>query len=228
MLCIKGAVGRAESEEELRIKVSYCVEEMILKPLGIGGVARYEYTIARGRRVIGRLDALYGRVVVEYKAPGGLDTSAKLNNAVKQIVKYIKALSKDYTGVIISDKIVFVKYSDRKGDWIVEGPLDITRYTIARLIDELVEAKMSMDYEKALDRVQAMFVLTVFTSIALYVFGGLREWPLANLITMILWILLPLFALFFTISLIETRKIKKELDEERRRKIGALEEKASR
>ena len=67
LLCIRRAVQMARSEEDVRVRVSSCIEEKILKSLGLEhAVGRYEYTLVSGARV----DALYGHVIIEYKAPG--------------------------------------------------------------------------------------------------------------------------------------------------------------
>jgi len=48
LLCLKAAVGSALSEEDLRVRASRCIEEKILRPLGITQVVRYEYTFVSG------------------------------------------------------------------------------------------------------------------------------------------------------------------------------------
>jgi hypothetical protein len=55
--CIREVVKRSQNEEEVRLRVSNCIEERILKPLGISQVGRYEYTLVSGARA----DALYGQ-----------------------------------------------------------------------------------------------------------------------------------------------------------------------
>jgi len=64
--CFKNSVRRARTEEDVRVWVSRCIEEGILKLLGIKDVGKYEYTLVSGARV----DALYGHIIIEYKAPG--------------------------------------------------------------------------------------------------------------------------------------------------------------
>jgi len=137
--CIKNAVLRAGNEEEVRIGVSRCIEDEILKPLGISQIGRYEYTLVSGARV----DALYGHVIIEYKAPGKLTTSRDIQGAKEQVIKYItkEAGSKQeysrYLGVIISDRIAFVRYDARTDTWLLRGPYDIRRESIVKLIEAL-------------------------------------------------------------------------------------------
>jgi len=83
--CFKTGVRRATREEEVRVWVSQCIEEKILKPLGITQYGHYEYTLVSGARV----DALYGHVMVEYKAPGKLSSNQDLARAKEQLIRYI-------------------------------------------------------------------------------------------------------------------------------------------
>ncbi|MCC6003782.1 MAG: N-6 DNA methylase [Thermofilum sp.] len=137
--CIKNAVLRAGNEEEVRMGVSRCIEDEILKPLGISQIGRYEYTLVSGARV----DALYGHVIIEYKAPGKLTTPRDVQRAKEQVIGYItkEAGSKQeysrYLGVIISDRIAFVRYDARTDTWLLRGPYDIRRESIIKLIEAL-------------------------------------------------------------------------------------------
>ncbi|MEM1568860.1 Eco57I restriction-modification methylase domain-containing protein [Pyrobaculum sp.] len=140
LLCIRSSVQKAQSEEDVRVRVSWCIEEKILKALGLERSAgKYEYTLVSGARV----DALYGHVIIEYKAPGKLSSARDVAKAKEQVVRYIteEAGSKSewprYLGVIISDRIAFVKYDPRSGDWILRGPYDIRREVVIKLIEAL-------------------------------------------------------------------------------------------
>ncbi len=139
VVCLKNAVIRAASEEEVRIWVSKCLEDKVLAPLGITGVGRYEYTLISGARV----DALYGHVIIEYKAPGKLATASDIQKAKQQVIEYIKTESADksewkrYLGVIISDRIAFVRYDPRADTWVMRGPYDIRREVVVKLVEAL-------------------------------------------------------------------------------------------
>jgi len=111
-----------------------------LKPLNLlEATGRYEYTLVSGARV----DALYGHVIIEYKAPGKLSSASEIQKAKEQVIRYIKteAGSKSewsrYLGVIISDRIAFVRYDHRSDTWILRGPYDIRREVIIKLIEAL-------------------------------------------------------------------------------------------
>jgi type I restriction-modification system DNA methylase subunit len=134
---IKQAVNRAKNEEELKFWISKVLEDEVISKLEEDLEIRYEYPFISG----GRADALYGHVIIEYKTPGKLSTSGDIAKAKEQIIKYIKKYAeveekyKSFLGIIISDRIAFVKYDDKKKDWILRGPYDINRETIIKLIE---------------------------------------------------------------------------------------------
>ncbi|MEM0310950.1 MAG: class I SAM-dependent DNA methyltransferase [Ignisphaera sp.] len=138
--CFKQSVRTARNEEEVRARVSVrCIEEKILKPLGITQYGHYEYTLVSGARV----DALYGHVIVEYKAPGKLSSASDIAKAKEQVIRYItkeapsKAEWDRYLGVIISDRIAFVRYYKPQDTWILRGPYEITRESVVKLIEAI-------------------------------------------------------------------------------------------
>ena len=136
--CFRDNARSASNEEELRIHVSkQCIEEKILKPLGIAHFGHYEYTLVSGARI----DALYGHVIVEYKAPGKLSSDKDIAKAKEQVIKYIQQEAQSesewdrYLGVIISDRIAFVRYDRTRKQLILRGPYDIKREVIIKLIE---------------------------------------------------------------------------------------------
>jgi len=137
--CIRSAVNRALTEDDVKVRVSACIEEKILKPLGISQVGHYNVTLVSGVRP----DALYGHVIIEYKAPGKLSNQSEIQKAKEQVIKYIKDEARNqsawdrYLGVIISDKIAFVRYDKRNDTWILRGPYDIRRESVIKLIEAL-------------------------------------------------------------------------------------------
>ena len=139
LTCIKTAVRQAQTEEDLRIRTSGCIEEKILKPLGIAQIGRYEYTFVSG----GRADALYGHVIIEYKAPGKLSAEKDIAKAKEQVIKYIvkeaevETRYKNFLGIIISDRIAFVRYNPATKQWTLRGPYDINRETTIKLIEAI-------------------------------------------------------------------------------------------
>jgi len=139
VMCLRNAAKRASNEEELRIWSSQCIENLILKPLDIRQVGKYEYMLVSGARI----DALYGHVIVEFKAPGRLSKESDIQRAKEQAIKYItqEAGSKQdwmrYLGVIISDRIAFVRYDPRTDTWILRGPYDIRGEVVVKLIEAI-------------------------------------------------------------------------------------------
>jgi len=139
LTCIKTAVRLAQTEEDLRVRASGCIEEKILKPLGIAQIGRYEYTFVSG----GRADALYGHVIIEYKAPGKLSAERDIAKAKEQVIKYImkeaevETRYKNFLGIIISDRIAFVRYNPVTKQWILRGPYDVNRETTIKLIEAI-------------------------------------------------------------------------------------------
>ncbi|MEM3831945.1 MAG: N-6 DNA methylase, partial [Sulfolobales archaeon] len=138
--CFKQHVSMARNEEDVRVWVSVrCIEEKILKPLGVTQYGHYEYTLVSGARA----DALYGHVIIEYKAPGKLSSASSIAEAKEQVIGYItkeaqsKALWDRYLGVIISDRIAFVRYYKPQDTWILRGPYDITRESVIKLIEAI-------------------------------------------------------------------------------------------
>ncbi|QXJ34169.1 Eco57I restriction-modification methylase domain-containing protein [Saccharolobus shibatae] len=136
--CFRDNIRSAGNEEDLRIRVStQCIEEKILKRLGITQLGKYEYTLVSGARI----DALYGHVIVEYKAPGKLSSDKDIVKAKEQAIKYIQQEAQSevewdrYLGIIISDKIAFVRYDKTRKLWILRGPYDIKREVIIKLIE---------------------------------------------------------------------------------------------
>lgn len=135
----KESVRRASNEAEVKQWVSECIENLILKPLGITQYGHYEYTLVSGARV----DALYGHVIVEYKAPGKLSSMPDIVKAKEQVIKYIQRESASkaewdrYLGVIICDKIAFVRYDKIRDTWLIRGPYEISRESIIKFIEAL-------------------------------------------------------------------------------------------
>ncbi|MEM2236851.1 MAG: N-6 DNA methylase [Candidatus Caldarchaeum sp.] len=138
---IRQAVNIAQTEEDLRLRVSGVIEQKVLKPLGITQVGKYEYTLVSGVKV----DALYGHVLIEYKAPGKLSSKADVSKAKEQLVNYIvqEAGVEDrfryFLGIILGDRIAFLRYDPRaSGDrWVLRGPYEINRETVIKLVEAL-------------------------------------------------------------------------------------------
>jgi len=135
---LKHAAATAENEEELRIKASSILESEVISKLGITP-GRYEYTFVSG----GRSDALYGHVIIEYKVPGKLSKEPDIAKAKEQLIGYIRKEAevedkfKLFLGVILADRIAFVRYDEKAKNWLLRGPYDLNRDTVLRLVEAL-------------------------------------------------------------------------------------------
>ncbi len=135
---LKRAAATALNEEEFKINAERVLYDEVVSKLGLQP-GRYEYTFISG----GRADALYGHVVVEYKAPGKLSRQADIVGAKEQLIGYIvkEAKVKDryrlFLGVILSDRIAFVRYDRKTKDWVMRGPYDLNKETVLRLVEAI-------------------------------------------------------------------------------------------
>ncbi|MGC9086432.1 MAG: Eco57I restriction-modification methylase domain-containing protein [Thermoproteota archaeon] len=135
---LKTVASRAANEEEFKVNAERILYNEVLSKLGLQP-GKYEYTFVSG----GRADALYGHVLIEYKAPGKLLKDADIAKAKKQIIDYIKkeAEAEDryklFLGIILCDKIAFVRYDTKTKDWLLRGPYELNRETVLRLIEAI-------------------------------------------------------------------------------------------
>lgn len=135
---LRQAVRSSSNEEELRIRVAKHIEDLILKPLDIP-YSKYEHRLFISGA---RIDALYGHVIVEFKAPGKLSTDSEIAKAKEQLIRYIIEESRNsykerYLGVIISDRIAFVRYDWRNDTWLLRGPYDINEQSVIKLVEAI-------------------------------------------------------------------------------------------
>jgi type I restriction-modification system DNA methylase subunit len=145
--CFKNAVNQALTkgkEENLRVLVLDCIKNKIIEPLkkeGINIPFELEYTLPSGKRI----DLLCGNVIIEFKDPNKFSSEFDIEKAKKQVRDYISEKAEydkkdldDFLGVIISDKIAFVRYDKIFSDWTSEGPYEINEVIIRNLIKALI------------------------------------------------------------------------------------------
>ena len=132
---IKETAKKARNEEELKIKVEGLIQELIAKFFEKGEELEVAYehrTKISGKRE----DALYGTVIIEYKAPKKLDTVSEFVKAKEQIIEYIKEEAGGkpenfgkFFGVILDGyKISFVRY--RRNQWVANEPVEVSEETV--------------------------------------------------------------------------------------------------
>ena len=82
-------------------------------------------------------------MIIEYKAPGKLLREPDVARAKEQLIGYVKEESevedrfKLFLGVILADRIGFVRYDEKSKDWLLRGPYDLNRETVLRLVEAI-------------------------------------------------------------------------------------------
>ncbi|RLG34257.1 hypothetical protein DRN97_02980 [Methanosarcinales archaeon] len=156
---IKKYVTKESTEEDLKIKVESWIQEVIPKFFEPGKEPEVAYehrTTISGKKE----DALYGTVIIEYKAPKKLAKDSEFIKAKEQIIEYIKEEAGGkaenfgkFFGVILDGyKISFVRL--RRNQWVVNEPTELSEESVYRLLEAIIALK-----RKAID---ADFLLTDF------------------------------------------------------------------
>jgi RecB family endonuclease NucS len=132
---LQSAAAASHNETELRTQVAHHIQELA-DQFGVRLNLREEYTLAEGQA-----DAVYNRLVIEYKTPGVLRADLsheKTAAAVAQMRRYVDGLAREQRhaaermlGVAIDGHyLVFARYV--QGHWSVEAPLAVTAQSSAR------------------------------------------------------------------------------------------------
>jgi SAM-dependent methyltransferase len=110
---------------------AFCVE------VGVAPLLRPEYTLARGRA-----DAVFNRLVIEYKRPGVLKKipDAATRSAIEQVKNYLNDLARKerhgidrLAGVVFDGhSIIFVRFIG--GRWSEEPPAEVNVHSLKRLL----------------------------------------------------------------------------------------------
>ena len=135
---LKAIAARARNEEEFKINAERVLYDEVISKLGLQQ-GKYEYTFISG----GRADALYGHLIIEYKAPEKLSRQSDIASAKRQLIEYIKKEAeveeryKFFLGVILCDKIAFVRYDPKTKDWLLRGPYELNRESVLKLIEAI-------------------------------------------------------------------------------------------
>jgi hypothetical protein len=132
---------RGRHEENIKERAEFVLRTKALEPLGIDW-ADYEFRGNFGAIRARRGDALYGKVVIEYEAPGRLDSRGGISHAFDQAQQYIRDQERNesewsrYIGVILDGfKIGFTRY--RSGAWSTEGPHPVSAQSVLKLISAI-------------------------------------------------------------------------------------------
>ena len=157
------------TEEDLRVRVESVLKAKIWDPLGVLA-PKYEYKVRVGTyaRHWGRIDALYGLVVFEYKKPGELSKTRVREEALERTKEYIMGLLKEanirvhiekirmhgFTPLIVGIlwdgyQVVFVRYNADTSEFRIEpevGAYDLNPDVLRRIISYVVAT-----YKKKID-----------------------------------------------------------------------------
>ncbi|HDJ89112.1 MAG TPA: class I SAM-dependent DNA methyltransferase, partial [Thermoprotei archaeon] len=137
---IRKVAREASNEEELKIGFAGILDS-ILKSWDIKPA--YERRATRCIVSGVRKDALYGTVILEFKAPGKLASPKIFERAKEQVKKYImiEAVEEKYYGRylgVLTDgfHIAFIRF--RRGEWEEpEEPLEVNARTVLRLLEAI-------------------------------------------------------------------------------------------
>ncbi|HJH27005.1 MAG TPA: SAM-dependent methyltransferase, partial [Methanophagales archaeon] len=134
------AARDASNEADLEFNTEHILKN-VLDRLGIANYASYEFRTGKGTLVEGRIDALYGRVVIEYERPRTFEQPAGFNHAKEQVIGYIEQLApsveafQKYFGVVLDGtEIGFVRF---RKTWQSEGPYPVNEQTILTFLEAL-------------------------------------------------------------------------------------------
>ena len=129
------------SEEDLRVAFSSLID-LICNDYQVNiPEERHEYSVYKGR-----IDSLYGEVILEYKTPKYLtnsNSSAKNSNAIKQVQRHILGIEKKqkkninrFLAIIFDGhKIIFVRR--RNNLWDIEEPAVVNEKNFKILLQRL-------------------------------------------------------------------------------------------
>ncbi len=137
---LRAAAAASHNEAELRTQVALRIQQLA-EQWGVRLNAREEYTLAEGQA-----DAVYNRVVIEYKTPGTLGRDlghAATFRAVEQMRHYVDGLSREQRreverllAVALDGRLlVFARYY--AGHWNVESPTELNASSAERLLRAL-------------------------------------------------------------------------------------------
>ncbi len=127
----------SRNEEELRIGAVQVLRDFA-QELGLELEARHEYALGRGRA-----DSVYGRVLIEFEAPGSFsdrNSTPANRRSIAQVQGYAETMSRQdgqtlsrILGVAIDgQRMIFLRH--RRGAWEVSPPRDVDAASVADLL----------------------------------------------------------------------------------------------
>lgn len=139
ILNIKRELEKARTEEDVKMRVGPFLDRKA-KELGLE-MAEYEHRLEVSGE---RIDALYSKVIIEYKSPGYL-TELGFHEAAGQVISYIENLSKQsglnqslyFSAIIDGKRIGFVRFSEVESRWIKIRPQEINDTNLSRILNAM-------------------------------------------------------------------------------------------
>jgi len=131
-LHIHQAAASSHNEAEFRTKIAHFIENLAGE-LKLPIYLREEYTLLQGRA-----DAVYNRLVLEYKAPGVLreSNSYKSNkDKIEKVKDYIRGLVRrerhkpERLAGVLLDGNYFIFIRTKEGVWHIDSPLKVNDYS---------------------------------------------------------------------------------------------------
>ena len=136
---LKKKLANARTEEDVKMVIGPFIDNKA-KMLGFEP-GKYEHRLEISG---GRPDALYEKVILEYKAPGYL-SEINFPEAAKQVKGYIESLSKEsglkmwmfFSAILDGQKIGFIRYSEVDEKWVETPPQEINEFNISKLLNAM-------------------------------------------------------------------------------------------
>ncbi len=128
------ATSKSDNEEDLKIAIESALKQFFEK-YGITIEPKYEKSVFRGR-----IDALYGFLIVEYESPKAMDGISVRNHAISQVKDYINKLAKEIKvkkeslfGIALDGKnIIYIRWRD---NWIISRMYEINLRSMPQLLE---------------------------------------------------------------------------------------------
>jgi len=136
---LKKKLANARTEEDVKMVIGPFIDNKA-KMLGFEP-GKYEHRLEISG---GRPDALYEKVILEYKAPGYL-SEINFYEGAEQVKRYIESLSKEsglkkwmfFSAILDGQKIGFIRYSEVDEKWIKTLPQEINEFNFSKLLNAM-------------------------------------------------------------------------------------------
>lgn len=134
---IQNASAESNNEAEFRTRIAYLLENLS-KKVDLNLHLREEYTLINGRA-----DAVYNRLIIEYKSPRSLRKNNDYvanKHAIDQLKGYIEGIVRrehhkpERLAGVVLDGGYFIFVRNKGGAWYVDDPLKVDNYSTERFL----------------------------------------------------------------------------------------------